>query len=255
MAAGIALNVGNGLTSIGGITNHTGVTNLSNNVTIGPSATFTTGSNAVTFGNCIFAVGSNATAATFSGNLTVLGRFIGNLNGFAANASNANLAGGVAGANVSGDIIGKAGSVTSITGATGNLTVTNGSFTTGLVVGGGTLPTTTGHIQCVQLNASTDVVVTSDRRLKTNIFSIENSLSTVNGMRGVFYTLLSDPAHRKVGVIAQEMEQALPEVVSTDNTEEKIKGVAYSQISAVLIEAVKELTQRMERVERMLNLR
>ena len=240
-----ALNIGTGTVAFGnGTFNNSGVTNLSNNVTIGNSATFTTGSNAVTFGSCIFSVGSNATAATFSGNLTVTGRFNGNLNGFAANASNANSANGVAGANVSGNINGTAANASNVVGG-GTITTTTITATTSI---------TTPTITCTNLTASNDVVVSSDRRLKTNILSIENSLSTVNGMRGVFYTLLSDPAHRKVGVIAQEMEQALPEVVSTDKTEEKIKGVAYSQISAVLIEAVKELTQRMERVERALNL-
>jgi hypothetical protein len=213
-----------------GIFNNSGVTNLSNNVTIGNSATFT--------------VGSNATAAVFSGNLTVSGIITSKLNGYALNASNANSAGSVSGPNVSGNISGTAANASNVIG-TGTITTTTITATTWI---------TTPTITCTNLTASNDVVVSSDRRLKTNILTIENSLSTVNGMRGVFYTLLSEPTLRKVGVIAQEMEQALPEVVSTDKTEEKIKGVAYGNISAVLIEAVKELTQRMERVELALNL-
>ena len=68
-------------------------------------------------------------------------------------------------------------------------------------------------------------------------------------MRGVYYHKDDDLDNRKVGVIAQEMEKIIPEVVMTDTTEEKKKSVAYGNLTAVLIEAVKTLAERLERLE------
>jgi hypothetical protein len=59
-------------------------------------------------------------------------------------------------------------------------------------------------------------------------------------MRGVYYTLKEDSSsQRKIGVIAQEMEEVLPEVVYTGTSEEKWKSVAYGNIVAVLLEGMK----------------
>jgi hypothetical protein len=52
-----------------------------------------------------------------------------------------------------------------------------------------------------------------------------------------------------MGVIAQEIEQVIPEVVKTDSSEEKKKSVAYGNIVGVLIESIKELTQRLAPLE------
>ncbi len=83
----------------------------------------------------------------------------------------------------------------------------------------------------------------SDARLKKNISTIDNGLEKVNAMRGVSYELLRDST-RSVGVIAQEMEEVVPEVV-TDG-EDGMKAVNYGALVGVLIEAVKELTQEVE---------
>lgn len=83
----------------------------------------------------------------------------------------------------------------------------------------------------------------SDARLKKNISTIDNGLQKVNAMRGVSYELLRDST-RNVGVIAQEMEEVVPEVV-TDG-EDGMKAVNYGALVGVLIEAVKELTQEVE---------
>jgi hypothetical protein len=60
-------------------------------------------------------------------------------------------------------------------------------------------------------------------------------------MRGVYYTRKdsAEPSKRQVGVIAQEVEEVLPEVVLTDTTENKNKSVAYGNIVALLIEGMK----------------
>jgi len=90
--------------------------------------------------------------------------------------------------------------------------------------------------------ASVDVLAQSDIRVKTNIVEIDSPLEKILKMRGVYYNRRDDsnatPA-RHVGVIAQEVEEVLPEVVSTDNSEAKHKSVAYGNIVALLIEAVK----------------
>lgn len=83
----------------------------------------------------------------------------------------------------------------------------------------------------------------SDARLKKNISTIDHGLEKVNAMRGVSYELLRDNT-RNVGVIAQEMEEVVPEVVTEG--QDGMKAVNYGALVGVLIEAVKELTQEVE---------
>lgn len=121
---------------------------------------------------------------------------------------------------------------------------------TGMRVGDGTAASYMLDVSGT-IRATTDVLVTSDMRSKTNIDTISNALLKVNSLRGVTYTPNSEPDVRKIGVIAQEIEQIIPEVVSTDASPEQNKAVAYGNITAVLIEAIKELTQRLEVLEKM----
>lgn len=93
------------------------------------------------------------------------------------------------------------------------------------------------------IRATVDVIVTSDERVKENIATIASPLSMVEAMRGVYYTLKADTSSiRKVGVIAQEIETVLPEVVHTSEEENGMKAVSYGNITAVLIEGMKELS-------------
>jgi hypothetical protein len=88
--------------------------------------------------------------------------------------------------------------------------------------------------------ATGNVTAYSDIRLKENIETIDNPLEKIQKMRGVYYNLKEDSnAERKIGVIAQEMEEVLPEVVYTGTSEDKWKSVAYGNIVAVLIEGMK----------------
>ena len=81
---------------------------------------------------------------------------------------------------------------------------------------------------------------TSDVRLKENIATIKNGLSSVLKLRGVSFNWKSSPeSGRKIGLIAQEVEPILPELVFT-NEADGFKGINYAEISAVLIEAIKE---------------
>jgi hypothetical protein len=58
----------------------------------------------------------------------------------------------------------------------------------------------------------------------------------------------ANPGKRKTGVIAQEVERVLPEVVSTD-PEDGIKSVAYGNVVGLLIEAIKELKEEVDQLK------
>ena len=107
----------------------------------------------------------------------------------------------------------------------------------------------------------TNVVESSDKRLKTNIKPLNNSLQKVLSLNGVYYTWISDAESKnQIGFIAQEVEEVIPEVVETDtalvnggsNLLENKKSVSYSKIVPVLVEAIKELTAKVEALEKRL---
>jgi len=83
-----------------------------------------------------------------------------------------------------------------------------------------------------------NVTTTSDIRLKTDIHTLENALAGVAALRGVRFKWKKD-GQPSIGVVAQELQKVYPELVSTaaDGT----KSVQYGNLSAVLIEAVKQL--------------
>jgi 5-hydroxyisourate hydrolase-like protein (transthyretin family) len=92
--------------------------------------------------------------------------------------------------------------------------------------------------------AAGDITAFSDERLKSDIKTLDNSLEKVKLLRGVSYTKDGKPG---IGLIAQEVEKVLPEVV---HQSDEFKAVAYGNIIGVLIEAVKELSSRVEELER-----
>lgn len=79
----------------------------------------------------------------------------------------------------------------------------------------------------------------SDGRLKTDIVPLDGALDRVARLRGVRYTMKEGDRTPHIGVVAQELEQEYPELVATDAA--GMKSVAYANLSAVLIEAVKAL--------------
>jgi|11_taG_2_1085331.scaffolds.fasta_scaffold00023_25 hypothetical protein len=92
-----------------------------------------------------------------------------------------------------------------------------------------------------------DTSVTSDRQFKDNIELIVNPVDTVKSLRGVTFDWneQSGKSGHDVGVIAQEVEEILPEVVKTDE-DTGVKSVAYHKLVPVLIEAVKSLSNEIE---------
>jgi hypothetical protein len=88
-----------------------------------------------------------------------------------------------------------------------------------------------------------DVTAFSDERLKSDIETITNALDKVKEMRGV--TFVRD-GRQGTGVVAQEMQKVMPEVV---HDESEYMSVAYGNLVGVLIEAIKELEKKVEKLE------
>jgi len=100
------------------------------------------------------------------------------------------------------------------------------------------------------IRASVDIILSSDRRIKENIITIPSSLSKVIQLRGVYYNLISTlSTSRKLGFIAQEIEEVLPEVIHTDLSEDQMKSVSYANITALLTEGIKELYSKVQALE------
>ena len=111
-----------------------------------------------------------------------------------------------------------------------------------------------------RIDAANDVVAfsTSDKRLKENIKPLDNALDKVLKISGVSFdwkplseeekkTIHGNEGH-DVGVIAQEVEEVLPEVVQTRDT--GYKAVKYDKIVPLLIEAIKELKEEVEELKK-----
>lgn len=92
------------------------------------------------------------------------------------------------------------------------------------------------------LIASGDVVAYSDARLKSNIRTIDNALQKVSQLRGVYF---EKDEKTSIGLIAQEVQDIIPEVVSSD----KYLAVAYGNLVGLLVEAVKDLAAEVERLQ------
>ena len=99
----------------------------------------------------------------------------------------------------------------------------------------------------------------SDARLKENIINISNPLSKVKSLNGVEFDWTDKYLEehggedgyflRKhdIGIIAQELEKVLPEIVA--DRPDGYKAVKYDRIVALLIEAIKELSEEVERLK------
>jgi hypothetical protein len=109
--------------------------------------------------------------------------------------------------------------------------------------------TTTGSFS---FNASTGELTASsynspsDERLKYNIETIENALQIVTNIRGVSFNW-KNTGKKSLGVIAQEVEKNIPEIVSENN--DGTKGVIYDSLIALLIEAVKDLKKEIDEIK------
>lgn len=97
------------------------------------------------------------------------------------------------------------------------------------------------------VKASGDFISLSDEKVKKDIEFINDSLSIVDGLTGIYFRYSDrDDDRRRVGLVAQEVEEVLPEVVFEHDG---FKSVSYSSVVAVLIEAVKTLSKEVEELK------
>jgi hypothetical protein len=98
------------------------------------------------------------------------------------------------------------------------------------------------------IRATGDVIAYSDARVKDNVVTIENALDKVTKLRGVSYTRNDvEDETTKIGVIAQEVLEVLPEVVQQDD--EGKYSVAYGNMVGLLIESIKELKAEVDELK------
>ena len=122
----------------------------------------------------------------------------------------------------------------------GNLVVKSGSTIAATFSGANV--TFAGTLASGAITSSGDVTAFSDMRLKSDIRTIDNALNRVCDLRGVFFTKDNEAG---TGVIAQEVENILPEVVHSG----VYKSVAYGNMVGVLIEAIKELRSQVKSLQ------
>ena len=112
---------------------------------------------------------------------------------------------------------------------------------------GTTIPSTalqvSGTITCVDVNS------TSDINLKENIHQIKNPLDKVIQINGVGFRW-KDSKEEAMGVIAQDIEEVIPELVKISNG---TKTVNYNGLVGVLIEAIKEQQRQIEELKKQIN--
>jgi hypothetical protein len=108
-----------------------------------------------------------------------------------------------------------------------------------------------GATTVTSLYSSGDITSASDKNLKCDIVPIDNALQKARALRSVYFRRRADPERRQVGLIAQEVEDVVPEAVCTNA--DGMKSVAYGNLVAVCLAALTELeasnASRMDRLE------
>jgi len=259
----------------------TGIANVGTSVN---SAVFTVGTSFVANTTGAYHTGVVNAAAVNAASLTVGSNFIANttgtyhtgtVNAASINAASINIGSGSLIANSTAIVIADPLTANGTTGTSGQVLISNGSSgspywsTTGPSITddtstnasryllfanqtSGTL--TAGYVSSTQLtfNPSTGTLTapllatSSDKRLKTNVNTLNSSVSVVSQLRGVSFDRI-DSGVRDYGVIAQEIEEIIPSIVHQDI--DGYKSVSYSSIIGFLIEAIKELKQEIDELK------
>ena len=97
-----------------------------------------------------------------------------------------------------------------------------------------------------------DLTVNSDARLKSNILSLGSTLAKLLLIDGKSYTMKANESIAKIGLLAQEVQQAFPELVKTANDKEGTMSVNYQGMIPVLINAIKEQQKQIEELKAMI---
>ena len=141
---------------------------------------------------------------------------------------------------------GGSGTVTSV--------ATTGGITGGTITSSGTISldssynatfaglTVNGTVTAQNYNTS------SSRKWKTNITPIVNALDIVSKLQGVTFDWNNKDLKNDFGLIAEDVNEVLPTIVTKDKSNE-VTGVDYGRLTAMLIEAVKELSAKVKQLE------
>ncbi len=145
---------------------------------------------------------------------------------------------------VSGDIFGFKNLTISNLATFGNTVLANRN----MIVNGGLILANCGDVAAeIQVAKS---LPSSDERLKENIQPLQNALKKVTQLRGVSFDFKKDKK-KQIGVIAQEVEKIIPEVVGENP--DGYKGVQYGNLVGLLIEAIKEQQEQIDTLKKEIN--
>ena len=155
--------------------------------------------------------------------------------------------------NMSINVVAAANVTATSTVSAANVTASNNVTATGTVAAASV--TATGTVSAANVTASNNITATntvtaanvnttSDIRLKTKVKTLENSLEKVLQLRGVSYTMNNET---KIGVIAQEVQGVVPEVVTEGS--DGYLSVAYGNLVGELIEAIKTQQSQIEELK------
>jgi hypothetical protein len=145
----------------------------------------------------------------------------------------ANISGGGSSITISNDTTNETRYIAFVSNTSGSITSLNVSNT------GLTFNPSTGTVSATIFNS------TSDEKYKKDIITITNALEKTSLLRGVNFKWISTN-QPSLGLIAQEVEKILPEVVT--NEQDK-KTLNYDALIGILIESIKELKIRLEKLE------
>ena len=98
-----------------------------------------------------------------------------------------------------------------------------------------------------------DLTVNSDMRLKSNIVSLGNTVSKLLLIDGKSYTMKANEAIEKIGLLAQEVQKAFPELVKKSGDQDGTLSVNYQGMIPVLINAIKEQQEQIDELKALIN--
>lgn len=121
-------------------------------------------------------------------------------------------------------------------------------------VGIGTNPSATAKLDVAGTVKASAIDYNSDERLKQNITAIQSSQEIINKLRPVSYfwnekgKMKGGNAQLQYGLVAQEVEKVLPNIVSTDN--DGYKSVNYNELIPLLLQTVQEQGKKIEELQK-----
>jgi len=99
---------------------------------------------------------------------------------------------------------------------------------------------------------SGDLTINSDARLKSNIISLGSTLAKLLMIDGKSYTMKTNESESKIGLLAQDVQKAFPELVKTTNDSDQTLSVNYQGLIPVLINAIKEQQKQIKELKKAL---